>query len=74
MATSQHAISIVAEEIGHGILGGAAAGLTAAAVVAIGCRRDQITGSWLQVIPIAGAALAALPAVMSFSAGAGVPR
>lgn len=56
--TAHHAISIVAEEIGYGIVGGAAAGLAAAAVVAIGRRRDLISGSWLQVIPIAGAALA----------------
>ena len=56
--TSHHAVSIVAEEIGYGILGGVAAGLAAAAVVAIGHRRDLISGSWLQVIPIAGAALA----------------
>ncbi len=56
--TSHHAVSIVAEEIGYGILGGVAARLAAAAVVAIGHRRDLISGSWLQVIPIAGAALA----------------
>jgi NhaP-type Na+/H+ or K+/H+ antiporter len=35
-----------------------AAGLLAAGIVAIAHRRDVITGSWLQVIPIAGAALA----------------
>jgi NhaP-type Na+/H+ or K+/H+ antiporter len=57
-ATSHHAVSIVGEEIGYGILGGVAAGLAAAAVVAIGHRRDLISGSWLQIIPIAGAALA----------------
>jgi len=57
-ATSHHAVSIVAEEIGYGILGGVAAGLAAAAVVVIGHRRDLISGSWLQVIPIGGAALA----------------
>jgi NhaP-type Na+/H+ or K+/H+ antiporter len=57
-ATSHHAVSIVAEEIGYGILGGAAAGLAAAAIVAIGYRRNLISGSWLQVIPIAGAGLA----------------
>src|SRR5436190_15738990 len=55
---SHHAVSIVAEEIGYGILGGVAAGLAAAAVVAIGHRRDLISGSWLQVTPIAGAGLA----------------
>ena len=58
VTTSHHAIKIVAEEIGYGILGGAAAGLVTAAVVAIGDRRDLISGPWLQLIPIAGAALA----------------
>jgi NhaP-type Na+/H+ or K+/H+ antiporter len=58
MTMGHHAVSIVAEEIGYGILGGVVAGLAAAAVVAIGHRRDLISGSWLQVIPIAGAALA----------------
>jgi NhaP-type Na+/H+ or K+/H+ antiporter len=57
-ATSHHAVTIVAEEIGYGIVGGVAAGLLAAAVVAIGSRRDLISGSWLQVIPLAGAGLA----------------
>jgi sodium/hydrogen antiporter len=57
-ATSQHAIRIVAEQIGYGILGGGAAGVAAAVVVALGCRRDLISGSWLQVIPVAGAGLA----------------
>ncbi|MGO9497762.1 MAG: cation:proton antiporter [Solirubrobacteraceae bacterium] len=57
-ATGHHAVSVVVEEIGYGILGGVAAGLAAAAVVAIGHRRDLISGAWLQVIPIAGAALA----------------
>jgi sodium/hydrogen antiporter len=56
--TSHHAVSVVAEEIGYGILGGVAAGLAAAAVVAIGYRRHMIRGSWLQVIPVAGAGLA----------------
>ena len=51
-------MSVVAEEIGYGIVGGVAAGLTAAAVVAIGYRRKLIRRSWLQVIPIAGAGLA----------------
>jgi sodium/hydrogen antiporter len=57
-ASSHHAIRIVAEQIGYGILGGVAAGLAAAAVVAIAYRRDLISGSWLQVIPLAGAGLA----------------
>jgi sodium/hydrogen antiporter len=57
-ATGAHAVSIVAEEIGYGLLGGVAAGLAAAAVVAYGTRRDLISGAWLQVIPVAGAGLA----------------
>jgi sodium/hydrogen antiporter len=57
-ASSHHAIRIVAEQIGYGILGGVAAGLAAAAVVALGRRRELISGSWLQVIPVAGAGLA----------------
>lgn len=58
-ATSgHHALSVVAEEIGYGILGGVVAGLAAAAVVVVAHRRDLISGAWLQVIPIAGAALA----------------
>ncbi len=57
-ASSHHAIMIVAEEIGYGLLGGVAAGLATAAVAVIGYRRDLISGPWLQVIPIAGAALA----------------
>ena len=58
VATTHHALSIVAEEIGYGILGGAGAGLVTVAVVVLAGRRDLIAGSWLQVIPIAGATLA----------------
>jgi sodium/hydrogen antiporter len=57
-ASSQHAIRIVAEQIGYGILGGVAAGIATAGVVAIADRRDLISGSWLQAIPVAGAGLA----------------
>jgi NhaP-type Na+/H+ or K+/H+ antiporter len=56
--SGHHALSIVAEEIGYGIVGGIAAGLLASAVVTIAGRRGLITALWLQVIPIAGAALA----------------
>ena len=55
--SSHHAWTIVAEEIGYGILGGVTAGVAAAAVVAIAYRRGLITGAWLQVIPVAAAAL-----------------
>jgi sodium/hydrogen antiporter len=56
--SAHHAVAIVAEEIGYGLLGGAVAGIAASAVVVLGVRRDLITGTWLQVIPVAGAALA----------------
>jgi len=56
--TGHHAVSIVFEEIGYGILGGVAAGLLAAWVVSVGSRRNSITGPWLQIIPVAGAGLA----------------
>jgi sodium/hydrogen antiporter len=56
--TGSHAVTIVAEELGYGILGGVAAGLAAAAVVRISYRRNLLARSWLQVIPVAGAGLA----------------
>jgi sodium/hydrogen antiporter len=58
VVTTHHAVAIVLEEIGYGILGGVAAGVAAVAVVKIGSRRDLISAPWLQVIPIAAAALA----------------
>jgi sodium/hydrogen antiporter len=56
--TGHHAVSIIAQEIGYGLIGGAAAGLAAAGLVMIGRRRSMIAGSWLQMVPIAGAGLA----------------
>jgi NhaP-type Na+/H+ or K+/H+ antiporter len=58
VASGHHALVIVAEEIGYGILGGAAAGLLVSAVVRIGRQHDLIADSWRQIIPVAGAALA----------------
>jgi NhaP-type Na+/H+ or K+/H+ antiporter len=58
VTTGHHALTVVVEEIGYGVLGGAVAGLAAAAVVAVAYRRNLITGAWLQVIPLAGAGLA----------------
>ncbi len=57
VASGHHATTIVAEEIGYGVLGGVGAGLLVAAVVTIGRRKNMITDTWLQVIPVAGAAL-----------------
>jgi sodium/hydrogen antiporter len=56
--TSHDALTIIAEEIGYGILGGAASGVAVSAIVRVAGRRDLITKPWLQVIPVAGAALA----------------
>ena len=39
-ASGHHAVTIVAEEIGYGIVGGVAAGLVAAAVVAVGAPAE----------------------------------
>jgi NhaP-type Na+/H+ or K+/H+ antiporter len=57
-AAGHDAVTIVVEEIGYGLLGGAATGLLATSIVKIGARRELIAPSWLQVIPVAGAALA----------------
>jgi NhaP-type Na+/H+ or K+/H+ antiporter len=56
--TTGHAIRIVAEEIGYGALGGVAAGVLGAAVVVGAGRRGLIESSWLQIVPVATAALA----------------
>jgi sodium/hydrogen antiporter len=58
VASGHHAIVIVAEEIGYGILGGAGAGLLLSAVVRVGRSHDLIADSWVQITPVAGAALA----------------
>jgi NhaP-type Na+/H+ or K+/H+ antiporter len=56
--SSHHALQIVVEQIGYGLVGGVAAGLVATGVVIVAWRRDLVTGSWRQVIPVAGAGLA----------------
>ena len=52
------AARLVAEEIGYGALAGAIAGTAAAVIVIVATRRQLIAASWLQVVPLAGAALA----------------
>jgi NhaP-type Na+/H+ or K+/H+ antiporter len=51
-------VTLLLEEIGYGVLGGAIAGLLIAAIVNQAGRRDLIAPAWRQVIPVAGAALA----------------
>jgi NhaP-type Na+/H+ or K+/H+ antiporter len=56
--SGHHALEIVFEEIGYGLLGGVAAGVAAAAIVVFGRRRNLIADSWLPIVPVAAAALA----------------
>jgi NhaP-type Na+/H+ or K+/H+ antiporter len=53
-----HPLSVLAEEIGYGLIGGVAAGVLAASVVTVAGRRRLIEDAWRQIIPVAGAALA----------------
>ena len=55
---AEHAVRLVFEEIGYGILAGILAGVVVAGAVVFGGRRGLIERTWLQVIPVAGAALA----------------
>jgi NhaP-type Na+/H+ or K+/H+ antiporter len=52
------AARLVLEEIGYGCIGGVVAGLAAALVVRLGVPRRLVDPIWLQVVPVAGAALA----------------
>ena len=52
------AFELVLEEIGYGCVGGVVAGLAAAAVVRVGVPRGLVDAVWVQVVPVAGAALA----------------
>ena len=52
------ASTLLLEEIGYGVAGGVAAALLVGLIVVYAGRRDLIDGSWRQVIPAAGAALA----------------
>jgi sodium/hydrogen antiporter len=52
------ALRLVLEEIGYGAVAGVVAGLAAAAVIRVGVARRLVAAIWLQVVPVAGAALA----------------
>ena len=54
---SGHAARIVAEEIGYGALAGIAAGALAALVIRFLEPRDLVARDWLEIIPLAAAAL-----------------
>ena len=52
------AARLVAEQIGYGLIAGAVAGAVAAAVVLVAERHANVDAAWLQIGPVAGAALA----------------
>ena len=52
------AVRLVLEQIGYGIFAGVVAGIAAAAVVVVAGGHGQVSGSWLQVVPLAAAGLA----------------
>lgn len=58
IAEGRGAATLLVEEIGYGVLGGAIGGLAVAAIVIHAGRRELIADQWMQVIPAAGAALA----------------
>ena len=58
IAAGRNAVTLLIEEIGYGIVGGVVAGALIAAIVIHAGRRNMIAGTWKQVIPAAGAALA----------------
>ena len=62
-------LELLLEEIGYGIVGGVVGGLLIGAVIVYAGRRDLIEGSWRQVIPAAGAALAYGTAVALHGSG-----
>jgi sodium/hydrogen antiporter len=58
LTSDAHAARIVGEQIGYGVLAGLAAGVAAGVVLRVAGRHRLIEGSWLQVVPFAGAGLA----------------
>ncbi len=59
----KHAIRLLVEQIGYGVLFGVIGGALAAAVIVLAVSRGYVEGSWLQVVPAAGAALCYTAAV-----------
>ena len=53
--TAQHAVRLVVEEIGWGIVGGVAAGVLGALVLRFSQRRRLVADDWVQAIPLAPA-------------------
>jgi NhaP-type Na+/H+ or K+/H+ antiporter len=56
--TARHAASLVVEEIGWGVAGGALAGAVGAFALRAALRRGAVAHDWAQIVPMATAALA----------------
>ena len=69
ISDGRSASTLLLEEIGYGVIGGAAAGLLIAVIVIQAGRRDLIASGWRQAIPVAGAALAYGTAVALHGSG-----
>lgn len=55
--TVSHAVRLVVEEIGWGVVAGVVAGAVGALVLGFVVRRELVASDWLQVIPLSAAAL-----------------
>jgi len=58
ITSGDSALTVAAEEIGYGLLGGLTAGVLTGTIVLVAGRRELISPAWRQVAPVAGAALA----------------
>jgi sodium/hydrogen antiporter len=58
LVSGAHAARVLVEEIGYGVVAGVGAGGLSAAVIVLAGQRGYVEGSWLQVVPLAGAGLA----------------
>jgi NhaP-type Na+/H+ or K+/H+ antiporter len=56
--SDSHAATLLLEQIGYGVLMGAAAGALAAGVVVAALHHNLVTRAWLQIVPAAAAVLA----------------
>jgi NhaP-type Na+/H+ or K+/H+ antiporter len=58
LVSDSHAVKVLVEQIGYGTIAGIVAGALSAAVIVLAGPRGLVEGSWLQIVPVAGAALA----------------
>ena len=69
LVSGAHALRVLSEQIGWGIVFGALAGVLTAAVVVLAYPRGLVEASWLQVVPAAGALLAYTAAAAAGGSG-----